>query len=39
MEKIKDKFEKWEDYVKFARECDKDTNFKKLLDKFIKITS
>ena len=39
MEKIKGKFKNWEEYVKFARECDQDPLFKRLLDKFMKITS
>lgn len=39
MEKTKEKFEEWEEYVKFASECDKDPHFRKVLNRFIKITS
>lgn len=35
----KETFETWEEYVSFARECDKDPLFKKALDKFIKLTT
>lgn len=34
-----DKFEKWDNYVEFAQECDKDPLFKKILDRFIEITA
>ncbi len=39
MVRQKEEFKSWNEYVEFARECDQDPLFKKILDRFIKITS
>jgi len=39
MKPKKEKFETWDEYVDFARECDSDPRFKKILEKFVEITT